>query len=343
MTATTPPTGTPAMVLAGLGAHLPDRVVTNDDLASVLDTSDEWITSRTGIRQRHWAAQGETSMHLAVEAGRKALKATSDSVTDVDAVVLATMTPDRQCPATAPDVAAALGLGPIPAFDVGAICSGFIYAAATAQGLIAAGTARRVLIIGTEVMSHVLHPDDRNTRVIFGDGAGAAVVRAGDPGEQGAFGPFDLGADGSASDLIRIDASGGRRPPEGPERDQRDRFLIMEGREVYRRAIPAMVESSRAAVRRRGWDVGDLDALIGHQANVRILDAVGDRLEVPADRRYANLDRVGNTSAASVPIAMTDAHREGFVHPGDKVLLTAFGGGLTWGSTTLTWPALPIG
>jgi 3-oxoacyl-[acyl-carrier-protein] synthase III len=240
-----------------------------------------------------------------------------------------------------PDVAAALGLGHIPAFDVGAICSGFIYAAATAQGLIAAGTARRVLVIGTETMSHVLHPSDRNTRVIFGDGAGAVVVRAGDPDEPGAFGPFDLGADGSGSDLIRIDASGGRLASSSDEPDEQDRYMVMEGREVYRRAIPAMAESSTRAAVARGWSVEDIDVVIGHQANVRILDAVAERLGLPTERSFTNLDRVGNTSAASIPIAMVDADRSGAVSPGDKMLLTAFGAGLTWGSTTLTWPQLP--
>lgn len=334
------PTAAPAMVLVGLGAHLPEQVVTNDDLSQVMDTSDEWIATRTGIRERRWAAPGETSLHLAVHAGRAALKHTADGITDVDAVLVATMTPDRQCPATAPEVAAALGLGPVPAFDVGAICSGFLYAMATAQGLIAAGTARRVLVVGSETMSHVLHPEDRNTRVIFGDGAGAVVVRAGDLDEPGAFGAFDLGADGSGSDLIRIDGSGGRRPvgSDGPERD---RYMVMEGREVYRRAIPAMASSSRTAVARRGWAVGDLDGVIGHQANVRILDAVADKLGIPRERSYTNLDRVGNTSAASIPIAMADADRDGFASPGDRILLTAFGAGLTWGSTTLTWPELP--
>lgn len=330
----------PAMVLTGLGVHLPEQVVTNDDLSQVMDTSDEWIASRTGIRQRRWAGPGETSLHLAVHAGRAALKRTADGVTDVDAVVVATMTPDRQCPATAPEVAAALGLGPVPAFDIGAICSGFLYAMATAQGLIAAGTSRRVLVVGSETMSHVLHPEDRNTRVIFGDGAGAVVVRAGDPEEPGAFGPFDLGADGSGSDLIRIDGSGGRRPA-GTEGPDRDRYIVMEGREVYRRAIPAMADSSRAAVERRGWTLDQLDGVIGHQANVRILDAVADKLGLPRERSFTNLDRVGNTSAASIPIAMADADHERFARPGDRILLTAFGAGLTWGSTTLIWPELP--
>ncbi|MGI9016898.1 MAG: beta-ketoacyl-ACP synthase III [Euzebya sp.] len=331
-----------AMVLAGVGAYLPDQVVTNDDLSQVLDTSDEWISTRTGIRERRRAAPGQTSLHLAVEAASEALKATSDGVTDVDAVVLATMTPDRRCPATAPDVAAALGLGTVPAFDVSAVCSGFVYAAATAQGLIAAGTATRVLVIGTEVMTSFLHPTDRNTAVIFGDGAGAAVVRAGDPDEPGAFGPFDLGADGEGSDLIHVDGGGGRIPPDPKRGATRDDYLVMEGRAVYRRSIPAMADSSRAAVRKRGWTVADIDKVIAHQANVRILDAVCRELGVDTAKNFINLDTVGNTSAASVPIAMTHAHQQGFVSPGDRILITAFGGGLTWGSTTLTWPDLAL-
>lgn len=331
-----------AMVLTGVGAHLPAEVVTNDDLSKVMDTSDEWIRTRTGIRERRRAAPGETSLHLAVEAGRQALKATTDGVTDVDAVLLATMTPDRRCPATAPDVAASLGLGHAAAFDVSAICSGFVYAAATAQGLIAAGTARRVLIIGSEVMSEVLYPTDRNTAVIFGDGAGAVVARAGDADEPGAFGPFDLGADGEDSDLITVNGGGGRAPLTADREVTRDDYMAMDGRAVYRRAIPTMAESSRQAVRGRGWTIEDLDAVIGHQANIRILDGVCTELGVDTARSYANLDRVGNTSAASIPIAMAHAHAQGAVRAGDKVLLTAFGGGLTWGSTTLLWPDLPL-
>ncbi len=335
------PNTAPAMVLAGLGAYLPDQVVTNDDLSRVMDTSDEWISSRTGIRQRHKVAPGQTSLHLAVEAGREALKRTNDGETGVDAVILATTTPDRPCPATAPDVAAALGLGTAMAFDVSAVCSGFIYAAAAAQGLIAAGTAERVLVIGTEAMSTLIDPTDRNTAVIFGDGAGAAVVRAGAHDELGAFGRFDLGADGEGSDLIRVGRGGSGRPTDVDGAVDPDRYMKMEGRAVYRRAIPAMAESCRAALRHRGWTLEDVDGMIGHQANIRILDAVSRELGMDPERSYANLDRVGNTAGASIPIAMTHAHEESFVNAGDKVLMTAFGGGLTWGSTTLLWPELP--
>jgi 3-oxoacyl-[acyl-carrier-protein] synthase III len=316
----------PAAVLVGLGAHVPDRVVTNDDLAAVLATDDAWIRSRTGIRERRWAVEGERTSTLAVAAGAAALKRTADGVTDADAVVLATTTPDRSCPATAPDVAAALGLGTVPAFDVAAVCSGFVYALATAQGLIAASTARRVLVIGAEVMSSILDHDDRGTAVIFGDGAGAVVLRAGEHDEPGALGPVDLGADGEQKDLIRVDPPG---------------HLVMQGAAVYRRAIPAMAASSRAALAARGWALGDVDVLIGHQANARILDALCADLGLDPARAHVNVDRVGNTSAASIPLAMASAHAAGAVRAGDRVLLTAFGAGLTWGSTTLVWPSLP--
>ena len=329
----------PAMVLAGLGAYLPEEVVTNDDLSRVMDTSDEWISSRTGISQRRRAAEGQTSLHLAVEAGREALKHHGEG-TAIDAFVVATSTPHRLCPATAPDVATALGLGHVPAFDVAAVCSGFVYAAATAQGLIAAGTARTVLVIGSDVFSSFLYPSDRNTRVIFGDGAGAAVVRAGDHDEPGAFGAFDLGSDGEGSDLITI-GGGGSMPPSEDAPAGRDQFLAMEGREVYRRSIPGMADSCRVALDRRGWSIEDVDVMIGHQANIRILDAVARNLDLERERCYVNIDRVGNTAGASIPIAMAHAHADGAVRAGDKVLLTAFGAGLTWGSTTLTWPELP--
>lgn len=330
----------PAMVLAGIGAHLPERVVTNDDLSSVMETSDEWISTRTGIRQRHWVQPGETTLDLAIEAGRAALKHHGGG-TAIDAVVLATTTPDRRCPATAPEVAAALGLGTVPAFDVAAVCSGFVYAAATAQGLIAARTARTVLVIGAEAMSSLLFPGDRNVGVIFGDGAGAAVVRAGDHDEPGAFGTFDLGADGHAADLIAVNAGGGRIPHGTPDVAEQEYYLAMAGREVYRRSIPGMADSCRRVLADRGWPLEEVDTLIGHQANVRILKGVARNLGLDAERCYVNIDRVGNTSAASIPIAMAHAHADGAVRAGDHVLVTAFGAGLTWGSTTLVWPDLP--
>ena len=279
-------------ILSGLGSYLPPTVVSNDDLAAVMDTSDEWIRSRTGIGQRHRVGPGQTSLHLGIEAGRAALKSYGSG--DIDAVVLATTTPDRRCPATAPEVAATLGLGTIPAFDVAAVCSGFVYGAATAQGLIAAGIADSVLVVGAEAMSDIVTAADRNTAVIFGDGAGAVVLTAGEQDQPGAFGPFDLGADGEASDLISVDAGAGRAPSSS-EAAERERYLQMRGREVYRRAIPAMATSCATAVADRGWTVEQIDAVIAHQANVRIVHGVARHLGVDTERCYVNIDRVGNT------------------------------------------------
>ena len=321
-------------VLCGLGTWAPPRVVTNDELAQRLDTSDEWIRTRTGIAQRHVIEPGTATADLATEAGARALK--SAGLDAVGAVIVATTTPDRICPATAPEVASRLGLANVAAFDVGAVCSGFVYALAAGTGLIAAGIADSVLVIGAEVITPFLDPEDRSTSVIFGDGAGAVVLRAGEPDEPGAIGPFDLGTDGEGSDLISVAAGGSRQPPVTGTAASAANYLMMDGREVYRHAIPRMVASSKRVLERRGWDVADVDRLVGHQANKRILDAVAKHLGIPEERATVNINRYGNTAAASIPLALADA---GLV-AGDRVLLTAFGGGLTWGSTALVWPDL---
>jgi 3-oxoacyl-[acyl-carrier-protein] synthase-3 len=268
------------------------------------------------------------------------LKSAGES--QVDAVVLATTTPDRPCPASAPEIASRLGLSGVAAFDVGAVCAGFVYALATAAGLISARIVERVLCIGADAFSCLVNPDDRTTAVLFGDGAGALVLRAGDPGELGALGPFDLGSDGDHCDLIAV-AAGGSRQPLQRTREQKDLYLTMNGREVYRHAIPRMAESSQAVLEHAGWAIDEVDRFVGHQANIRILDAVADRLGIPTDRRVVNIDRVGNTAGASIPIALADAAADGTLQAGHRVLLTAFGGGLTWGSTVFTWPSIPIG
>lgn len=328
-----PRTGATA-VLEGLGTYLPPRVVTNDDLAERLDTSDEWVRTRTGISERRFADPGTSTMDLAAEAGARAIKSAGDA--ECDAVIVATTTPDRICPGTAPEVASRLGLPNVAAFDVAAVCSGFVYGLASATGLIAAGIAGRVLVIGAEVITPFMDPDDRGTVVIFGDGAGAVVVRAGEPDEAGAVGPFDLGSDGEHSILISLAAGGSRIPAGRDEPERAQHYFYMDGREVYRHAIPRMVESSRTVLDRAGLTVDDVDKLVGHQANIRILDAVGDRLGIPPEKRVVNLDRYGNTAAATIPLALADAD----LSAGDRVLITAFGGGLTWGSTTFTWPEM---
>jgi 3-oxoacyl-[acyl-carrier-protein] synthase-3 len=306
-------------VLAGLGTALPPRVVDNDELATRLDTSDEWIRGRTGIARRHWIEPGMSTIGLATEAGARALK--SAALGEVGAVVLATTTPDRPCPACAPEVASRLGLAQVPAMDVGAVCAGFVYAMAVGAGLIAAGIAGDVLVIGADTFSTIVDPTDRSTSVIFGDGAGAVVLRAGSAAEPGALGPFDLGSDGELSDLIAM-------PPGG--------FFAMQGKTVFRHAVERMAASAEVVLGAAGWTAADIDQFVGHQANRRILVALAERLGVPLDRVVSNIDRVGNTAAASIPLALADAE----LVAGQRVLLTSFGGGLAWGSTVLTWPAL---
>ncbi|MEO3778503.1 beta-ketoacyl-ACP synthase III [Micromonospora sp. B11E3] len=327
-----------AAVVCGLGAWLPPTVVTNDDLARRLDTSDEWIRTRTGIRARHVASPGMPTSHLAAEAGARALE--SAGVHDVDMVVLATTTPDRPCPATAPVVATRLGLTGRPAFDVSAVCTGFLYALATGAGMITSGAVETVLVVGSEVYSTILDPADRSSSVIFGDGAGAVVLRAGHRSEDGAVGRSELGSDGSLADLITVRAGGSEQRSSGAPALPADRYFSMWGKEVFAHAVTRMAEATRAALAGAGWHAADLDRLIGHQANVRILHALGEYLDIPRERLVIHLDQIGNTAAASIPLALAYAQSTGELAPGARVALTAFGGGATWGATTLTWPAL---
>jgi len=331
---------TTAAVVAGLGAVTPPRVVTNADLAGRLDTTDDWIYTRTGIRQRHAVDVGTATSDLAVEAGLRALKSAPPG--DVGMVVLATTTPDHPCPATAPAVAARLGLGPVAAFDVAAVCSGFVYGLAVGAGAIAGGLTDRVLVVGAETYSTIVDPDDRSSAPIFGDGAGAVVLRAGGPGETGALGGFDLGSDGDLADLITVPGGGSRQRTSGQPPTARDAFFTMQGAAVFQHAVTRMAESAGRALDRTGWTVGDVDWFAGHQANARIVRAVADRLALPRDRALLNIDRVGNTSAASIPLALADAALAGRLAPGDRMLLAAFGGGLTWGAATFTWPDVDV-
>lgn len=336
------PSTPPAAVLCGLAGWVPSRVVTNEHLARRLDTDDTWIRTRTGIRQRHVVDPGQATSDLAVEAGRRALAAAAANGTDrVDAVVVATTTPDRTCPATAPSVAARLGLAGAAAFDIGAVCTGFVYGLASAAGLIEAGVAGRVLLIGADTYSTIVDPLDRANAIIFGDGAGAVVLRAGHPGEPGAVGHFDLGSDGAHEALITVAAGGSRQRSRPGEPSHQDRHFAMRGQEVYRHAVTRMAESARATLSRAGWKTDDVDHFVPHQANLRILHSVADDLGLPRERCVTHVESVGNTGAASIPLALADAAARQTVRPGDRLLLTAFGGGLTWGSCLLTWPSLP--
>ena len=323
-------------VVAGLGSCLPPGTVTNHDLAERLDTSDEWIRTRTGIAARRRADPGITTADLAVAAGNAALLAADGQGAEL--VVLATTTPDRRCPATAPEVAHRLGLGNVPAFDLSAVCSGFVYATAVADAVIRSGLYRSVLVIGAETYSRIIDPEDRDTAVIFGDGAGAVLYRRGGATEPGAVHGVELGSDGAGSDLVAIAAGGSRLPDTSPEMSRDLRFFRMSGREVYRHAVRRMTASANAVLEQVGWPAGQLEGFVGHQANQRILDAVADRLGIPPERRFGNIHEVGNTAAASVPLALAHAVAQRAAPVGGRALLTAFGGGLTWGSIALTWP-----
>ncbi|WP_431041728.1 beta-ketoacyl-ACP synthase III [Streptomyces sp. P1-3] len=324
------PDARPAAVVAGLGTCLPRTEISNASLAEHLDTSDGWIRTRTGIASRRRAAPDASMTDLACAAAANALR--SAGCTTVDALVLATTTPDRPCPAAAPEVAHRVGQGAIPAFDVSAVCSGFIYATATAAGLISAGIADSVLVTAAETYSRIVDPADRSTAVLFGDGAGAVVLRRGTAGEPGALLAFDLGSDGGGRDVIHV--PGERERPEG------GRWFTMAGRKVYLRAIEQMTSSAQRVMKDCAWSPETVGAFVAHQANARIIDAVADRLQVPSAAAVCEIARVGNTAAASIPLALADATEGGRLKPGDRTVLTAFGGGLTWGSAALTWPRL---
>jgi 3-oxoacyl-[acyl-carrier-protein] synthase III len=314
----------PCAVIAGIGHALPTTIVTNDDLAARLDTTDEWIRTRSGIRQRHIATPDVGTADLAVEAGAHALK--SAAVDAVDLVILATSTPDRPCPATAPAVMSRLGLGRIPAFDMDAVCSGFLYGLATSVAMLTSGQFGSVLLIAADTFSRLIDNDDRATAFLFGDGAGAVVLRRGEQDEPGAVLGVSIGSDGSQEDLITV--------------VDRQSHFSMQGQAVYRQAVVSMADSASRAMADVGWTVDDVDWFVGHQANQRILDAVANRVGIGPDRAISNVAHVGNTAAASIPLALSEAASAGRLRAGDRVVLSAFGGGATWGAATLTWPRI---
>ncbi|WP_433227498.1 beta-ketoacyl-ACP synthase 3 [Actinomadura formosensis] len=305
-----------------------------------LGVTDDWIAQRTGIRRRRVAAPGVSTGDLAAEAGRRALEAAS--VTQVQAVVLATTTPDHIVPGSAPWVAARLGLDGVAAFDLNSGCSGFVYGLAVAHGLISAGVAEHVLLISADTITRVADPDDAQTAPLFGDGAGAVVLRPGTPGESGALGPFDLGSDGTHGSVVHIAAGGSRHRADHHAAPGGAPFLTMSGRDLFRHAVQRMVASSRRAAEQAGWALTEIDAVAPHQANERISADVARRLGVPEQRVLSDIADVGNTAAASIPLVLHHAVHAGALKPGMRVLLTSFGAGLAWASTTLTWPDIPV-
>lgn len=322
--------------IAGLGSRLPDRVVPNAEFEQLVETSDEWIRERTGIASRRFAADGETTSDLAVQAVRRALDEAGMAPEQVDLIICATLTPDTPIPATAVWVQRKLGIS-CPAFDVNAACAGFSYAMSTATAFIESGAAETVVVIGAEVLSRVMDFRDRSTCVLFGDGAGALVLRPSEsPGVLGSV----LGADGNSAEILIIPAGGSARPASAETVAANDHTIRMPaGREVFKRAVVEMANACRTLLEKSGFTADDVDLLIPHQANARIMVAVAERLGIGPDRAVIDVAEVGNTSAASIPIALDRAFRAGRIHEGDLILLTSFGAGLAWGANLIRWHA----
>ncbi len=318
----------PAVSITGLGCRVPDRVVTNDELAAYVDTSDEWIRERTGIRERRMAAPEEALSDLALPACRDALAQAGLDGKDVDLLIVATVTPDMAFPSTGAILADILGAADAAAYDLSAGCTGFMYALAQGYGMLAAGLARRALVVGGDVLSRILDWNDRSTLVLFGDGAGAVVLET--VPEQGFLG-FELGADGAGGSNLWLPGSGSRIF------DDPERYVKMNGREVFKFATRILVQSAQDVLRRCGLTMDDVDLYIPHQANVRIIDHATKRLGVPSEKVVVNVDRYGNTSSGSIPLALADAAADGRLRPGRLVLMTGMGAGLTWGSALMRW------
>ncbi|MEX1108646.1 MAG: beta-ketoacyl-ACP synthase III [Dongiaceae bacterium] len=319
-------------VVLGCGAYLPKRIVSNAELAAKLDTSDDWIAQRTGIKQRHIAADDEATSHLATEAARAALADAGLAADAIDLIVLATSTPDETFPATAARVQANLGCGAGIAFDVQAVCSGFVYALAVADNFLKVGQSKRALVIGAEVFSRILDWEDRSTCVLFGDGAGAVILEA----QEGAGSTADRGvlsthlySDGRYHDMLYVDG--------GPSTTGLAGHLRMQGKEVFRHAVVKLADAVDTAVNANGLTGADIDWLVPHQANRRIIDAMAQRLGLPEEKVVITIDRHANTSAASIPLALAEAAADGRLKPGHLVLMEAMGGGFTWGSALLRW------
>jgi 3-oxoacyl-[acyl-carrier-protein] synthase III len=326
------------VALRGTGSYVPSRVVPNEEFTDVLnlDTSDEWIRTRTGIRERRFAASNETSATLGINAARLAVESAGLRAEDIDLIVCATVTPDLMCPANANLIQAALGCRPIPAFDILAACSGFLYALSVGSQYIRTGAAKHALVIGTDVITRILDFSDRNSCILFGDGAGA-VVLSGTPVLNAGIRNIRLYSDGTRQELIQVPSRVTPNPPPGPPQLQRLEHMRLSGREVFRFAVTRMVELiEQAEIDTRELGLNGIDVLIPHQVNQRIIDAALEASEFPPGKVVVNLDRYGNTSAASVPIALDEALRTGRCKPGDTVLLVAFGGGLTWSSALVT-------
>jgi len=321
--------------ITGTGMYVPDRVLSNADLEKMVDTSDEWIVERTGIRERRMAAPDQASSDLALIAAERALAMAGIGPGDLDQIIVATTTPDRVLPSCACTLQQKLGAHRAAAYDMFAACTGFVYGLGLARGLIGAGVADNVLLVGVETLTRIVDFTDRNTCVLFGDGAGAAVLRPCKPGE-GVLG-VHMQSDGELGDVLEVPAGGSREPASADTVRARRHYIGMHGKKLFPFAVRSMEESLRKVIGQAGWNAEDLDLVIPHQANLRIIEAVRERLDTPNDRMVVNIERYGNTSSASIPIALDEAVRAGRLKPGDGVGFAAFGGGATWGGSVMRW------
>ncbi len=326
----------PVVELVGTGRYTPGKVLTNADLAEMVDTTDEWIQERTGIRERRIAGDNETVAYMAKMAAEQVLEQVGLTPLDIDAIVVGTASPDRLLPSAACDLQAELGAKNAAAFDVVAACSGFLYGLSVAEGMITSETAQNVLVIGVERLSRITDYTDRTTAILFGDGAGATLVRPASDGQRGILSTY-LKSDGTLAELLYRPGGGGTHPPDERLLADRSYYLKMAGREVFKAAVLSMADACDQVLQRAGLTGAEVDVLIPHQANIRIIEATAKHAGIPLSKVYVNVDRYGNTSAASIPIAFDECVRSGRVQGGSLVLLVAFGGGFTWASVLLRW------
>ena len=324
--------------IIGTGSYMPEKILTNDDLSKIVDTSDEWITSRTGIKERRIAAETEATSDIASEAARRAMQSAGVTPEEIDLIVVATVTPDMAFPSTACFVQKKIGASNAVCFDISAACSGFLYALQVARHFLNAGSRATALVIGAEKLSTLVNWQDRNTCVLFGDGGGAVVIRASD--EENAPGRVlstVMGSDGNLVDLLKVPGGGSACPITPENVTSRPNTIHMEGRETFKHAVTRMCQASEKALETAGLTKADISLVIPHQANARIISAIADRLGLSEDKVFMNLDKYGNTSAATIPVALDEANRQGLLKRGDIILLVAFGGGFTWASSVVRW------
>ncbi|WP_225999233.1 beta-ketoacyl-ACP synthase III [Paenibacillus sp. BJ-4] len=319
----------------GTGKYVPEKILTNKDLEAIVETSDEWIVSRTGIQERHIAAPEQATSDLAYEAAIKALKSAGMKAEDLDLIIVATVTPDTAFPSTACILQDKLGAKGAAAFDLSAACSGFVYGLATATSFIKTGIYNNALIIGADCLSRITDYTDRNTCVLFGDGAGAVVI--GEVPEGRGFQSFDLGAEGAGGSLLKLEAGGSRLPASADTIENKQHYIYMNGREVFKFAVRVMGTATVDVLEKAGLTKDDIDLFVPHQANIRIIQSAMQRLDLPEEKVVVNVNKYANTSAASIPLALVEAAEQGRMKEGDRILMVGFGGGLTWGASVLVW------